>query len=77
MRPLRELQTINGPDVHVYLANNLDAKDYVDLGSIKGTEGNINYEVPAGIDIDKYRYALHWCEKFSVLFNSADLSTVR
>lgn len=67
-------KTINGPDVRIYLAKDLDAKEYVDLGPIKGTEGNINYTVPKEIDISQYRYALTWCEDFSVLFNSADLS---
>lgn len=70
-------KTINGPDVRVYLANDLKATDYVDLGPIKGTEGNINYSVPAGVNIDDYRYVLTWCEDFSVLFNSADLATLR
>lgn len=70
-------KTINGPDVRVYLANDLKAKDFVDLGPIKGTEGNINYSVPNGVDINQYRYVLTWCEDFSVLFNSADLSTIR
>lgn len=70
-------KTINGPDVRVYLANDLKAKDFVDLGPIKGTEGNINYAVPAGVNIDDYRYVLTWCEDFSVLFNSADLSTLQ
>lgn len=67
-------KTINGPDVRVYLSKDLDAKNYIDLGPIKGTEGNINYPVPKGIDVSEYRYALTWCEDFSVLFNSADLS---
>ncbi|MBI2439672.1 MAG: DM13 domain-containing protein [Candidatus Moranbacteria bacterium] len=72
-----EYKTINGPDVRVYLANDLKASDFVDLGPIKGTEGNINYSVPQGVDISKYRYALTWCEDFAVLFNSADLSLTR
>ena len=67
-------KTINGPDVRVYLAKDLEAKEYVDLGPLKGTEGNINYSVPKDVDISQYRYALTWCEDFSVLFNSADLS---
>ena len=66
-------KTINGPDVRVYLAKDLEAKEYVDLGPLKGTEGNINYTVPKDVDISQYRYALTWCEDFSVLFNSADL----
>lgn len=68
-----DYKTINGPDVRVYLATDLKAKDFVDLGPIKGTEGNINYEIPPGTDLSKYRYALTWCEDFSVLFNSAEL----
>lgn len=72
-----DYKTINGPDLRIYLANDLDAKDYVDLGPIKGTEGNINYPVPAGVDISRYRYVLTWCEDFAVLFNSADLSPIR
>lgn len=70
-------KTINGPDVRVYLAKDLAAKEYVDLGPIKGTEGNINYTVPKGIDISQYRYALTWCEDFSVLFNSAEISVTK
>jgi len=70
-------KTINGPDVRVYLADDLKATNFVDLGPIKGTEGNINYEVPAGVDVSKYRYVLTWCEDFAVLFNSADIASIR
>lgn len=68
------LQTINGPDLRIYLSTDLKATDYVDLGAIKATEGSVNYNIPAGTDIEKYHYALVWCEQFGVLFNSADLS---
>ena len=67
-------KTINGPDIYVYLANDLGAKEFVDLGRVRATEGNINYEVPAGVDINEYRYVLTWCKAFGVLFNYADLS---
>ncbi len=67
-------KTINGPDLFVYLSTDLEATEFVSLGALKATEGNINYEVPADIDIEKYRYALVWCKQFGVLFNSADLS---
>jgi hypothetical protein len=68
-----DFKTINGPQLHVYLANDLDATEYVDLGPIRGTSGNINYTVPDGIDLDEYRYVLYWCVPFDVLFNYADL----
>lgn len=66
-------KTINGPDVRVYLATDKEATDFIDLGPIKGTEGNINYDIPEGTDLEKYHWALTWCEDFNVLFNSADL----
>ena len=67
-------KTINGPDLYVYLSKDLQAKDFVDLGKIKATEGNINYEVPKNIDIKNYSYVIVWCKTFGVLFNSADIS---
>ncbi len=68
-----DYKTINGPDVRVYLATDIQATDFVDLGPLRGTEGNINYPIPAGTDLSKYRYVLTWCEDFAVLFNSAEL----
>lgn len=67
-------KTINGPDIYVYLAKDLDSKDFVNLGGVRATEGNVNYEIPAGVDVSQYRYVLTWCKAFGVLFNYADLS---
>ena len=64
-------KTINGPDLLVYLAKDLNAKEFVSLGKLKATEGNINYEIPQGTNIQEYPYVLVWCEDFSVLFNYA------
>jgi peptide methionine sulfoxide reductase msrA/msrB len=66
-------KTINGPDLFVYLSKDLDATDIVDLGHVKGTEGDINYEIPHGVEITEYRYVLTWCKQFGVLFNYVDL----
>jgi hypothetical protein len=67
-------KTINGPDLYVYLATDLEAQDFLSLGRLKATEGNINYEIPADVDITKYQYALVWCKQFGVLFNSANIA---
>lgn len=67
-------KTINGPDLYVYLAKDLQAKEYVDLGRLKATEGNINYEIPAGVSVNEYPYVLVWCRAFGVLFNSAKIN---
>lgn len=69
-----EFKTINGPDIFVYLSKDLDAKDFVNLGEVKGTEGNINYEVPEGVDASQYPYVLTWCKQFGVLFNYAKIN---
>ncbi|TSC55345.1 MAG: hypothetical protein G01um101418_971 [Parcubacteria group bacterium Gr01-1014_18] len=66
-------QTINGPDVRIYLASGLDNTDIVDLGSIKATKGNVNYEIPDNVDLAIYKNVLVWCEDFSVLFSYATL----
>lgn len=67
-------ETINGPQLHLYLSKDKDGKEFIDLGPIKGTKGNIHYQVPEGVDISEYPYVLHWCVPFSVLFNYADTS---
>jgi len=69
-----DFETINGPELHIYLSDDLGNEDFVDLGVIKATKGNVNYEIPDDIDIDKYNNVLVWCKPFGVLFSSASLS---
>lgn len=71
-----DYKTINGPDIYVYLAKDINAQDYVDLGRVRATEGNVNYEIPSGIDPAEYPYVLTWCKAFGVLFNYADVSEI-
>lgn len=68
------LETINGPDLFVYLSTDLEATDFVDLGRLKATVGDVNYEVPEGVNIEEYPYVLIWCRQFGVLFNYANFS---
>lgn len=65
------LKTTNGPDLFIYLATDQTAKDSVNLGSIRATEGNINYEVSSDTDTTKYDHVLIWCRAFRVLFSYA------
>lgn len=66
--------TINGPDLYVYLAKDLDAEEFVSLGTLRATEGNVNYEIPSMVNPSDYRYVLTWCKQFGVLFNYAEIS---
>ncbi|WP_042685629.1 DM13 domain-containing protein [Candidatus Nitrosotenuis chungbukensis] len=71
---LEDFKATNGPDLHVYLATDDKATNYVDLGSLKANVGNQNYRIPEGTDLSKYDTALVWCKQFSVLFGHANLS---
>lgn len=66
-----DLKTINGPDLRIYLSSDLNADDIVDLGPIRATEGNVNYPIPAGTNLGKYKNAMIWCRAFGVLFSYA------
>ena len=68
-----DFDTINGPALYIYLSSDLGDGDFVDLGPIKATKGNINYEIPEGVDTEKYNKVLIWCRPFSVLFSYAEL----
>jgi len=68
-----DFETINGPNLHIYLASSLSDDDFIDLGKIKATSGNVNYEIPDGIDTEKYNKVLVWCVPFKVLFSYAEL----
>jgi hypothetical protein len=66
--------TINGPDLRIYLAADASDDDFVELGKIKATKGNVNYPVPDGTDVEKYNHVLVWCKPFGVLFSYAALT---
>jgi len=79
---LTEFATSNGPDVRVYLVAATDVQDedgakqagFVDLGGLKGNVGDQNYDVPAELDLTKYRAVSIWCRRFSVNFGAAPLA---
>jgi len=81
---LTEFMTSNGPDVRVYLVAADDAADnatvkragYVELGRLKGTDGDQNYDVPADLDLSKYRAVTIWCKRFAVNFATAPLTPI-
>jgi hypothetical protein len=72
---LEDFKSTNGPDVHLYLSNNKEANDFIDLGRLKANIGNQNYQIPLDTDFNKYKYILIWCQPFSVLFGSAQLNS--
>jgi hypothetical protein len=81
---IENLDTSNGPDVHVWLSaadavEGFDGwflaggADYVDLGAIKGNQGNQVYDIPADVDLSAYRSVSLWCVQFGVGFGAAQV----
>ena len=75
-------ETSNGPDVQVYLGIAQDATDndtvkkagFYSLGPIKGNIGDQNYDIPADVDLAKYRSVTIWCRRFGVNFGTAPIT---
>lgn len=80
---LTNFKTSNGPDVHVILVAAKDAPDdanflksgteRVELGSLKGNEGDQNYDIPRGTDLSKFQTVSIYCERFNANFGAAPL----
>lgn len=80
---LSDFKTSNGPDVHVVLIAASDAQDNdnflnkdvkrVELGKLKGNEGNQNYVIPPGTDLSKFKAVSIYCERFNANFGVAPL----
>jgi hypothetical protein len=80
---LTNFKTSNGPDVHVILIAAKDAEDganflkssteRVELGKLKGNEGDQNYEIPTGTDLSKFQTVSIYCERFNANFGAAPL----
>ena len=78
---LSDFKTSNGPDVHVVLARADDPAldqeilktdlDHVELGSLKGNQGDQNYDIPASVDLKKYNAVVIYCERFHAVFGVA------
>jgi Electron transfer DM13 len=80
---LTDFSTSNGPDVHVLLAQSDDENlkqeivkgqlDSVELGPLKGNQGDQNYDLPASVDLEKYNATVIYCERFHAVFGVARL----
>ncbi|MFF2319346.1 DM13 domain-containing protein [Arthrobacter sp. NPDC058097] len=82
---LENLDTSNGPDVHVWLSAvdvvegtagwfTAGSAEHFDLGMIKGNQGNQVYAIPDGVDLARYKSVDLWCVQFSVSFGAAQLA---
>jgi hypothetical protein len=80
---LSDFSTSNGPDVHVVLVHSGDQSlaqklviggfDTIELGSLKGNQGDQNYDLPPNADLNKYQAVAIYCERFHAIFGVARL----
>ena len=73
---LEDFNVVSGPDLYVYLSKSEQPTgdlsslgDFKDLGRLKGTMGNQNYEIMN--DATGYTTAVIWCKRYGVLFTYA------
>jgi len=75
-------ETLNGPDLQIYLLGSadaagrrdLDTHGFLSLGALKGNAGDQNYAIPADADLSKYQAVSVWCRRFGVNFTTAPLA---
>ncbi len=76
---LENLDIFNGAALYGYAVAAGDANDnatvldagFLNVGPLKGNQGNQTYELPAGFDPEKHRSISVWCQRFSVNFATA------
>jgi hypothetical protein len=80
---LTDFSTSNGPQLHVLLVDGQNpdsSKDFsltavknVDLGGLKGNQGDQSYSFPGDVDLQKFNTVTIYCERFRANFGSAAL----
>lgn len=65
----------NGPDLHVMLSAEPMPVNFIDLGSLKSTNGNQLYDIPGGMpDLGRYRFVSIHCVAYNHLFGFAEIN---
>jgi hypothetical protein len=75
---LTDFAVSNGPDLRLYLVagparDESEVDSFEDLGALKGNKGDQQYDLPRGLDLDRYTTVVVWCRAFSVAFARAPL----
>ncbi|UBM60520.1 DM13 domain-containing protein [Marinilongibacter aquaticus] len=69
---LRDFEYESGPDLHIYIANDEKANEYVDI-STDLKPGDVQYSFSMPINFDDKPYVIIWCKQFTVNFGTAKL----
>lgn len=67
----------SGPDLKVYISESVLVGSHLDIGNLKALSGNFSYTLPDNFATANHgTYVLVYCERFSRLFGSANLTMV-
>jgi Electron transfer DM13 len=78
---LDDFRVTNGPDLYVYLSGDpaprssgaLHTAGAFEVARLKGNAGSQNYDLPAGLDLSRFRSAVIYCRRFTTVFSTAEL----
>jgi hypothetical protein len=73
----------NGPDLYVYLSSSPMPRSSAELhdggafevAQLKGNVGAQNYELPADLDLARFRSVVIYCRRFTTVFSTAELGS--
>jgi len=75
-----QFRVTNGPDLYVYLSGHPAPRSSAQLHEagarevavLKGNVGSQNYALPADLDLAKFKSAVIYCKRFTVIFATAE-----
>jgi|GEM_PF-2266354 len=76
------LKSANGPDLYVYLTKQASPgstdqiKAGLEVGKLKATTGNLNYELDTTLDLSQYKSVAIYCKSVNVVFGFANLNSL-
>lgn len=77
-----QFRVTNGPDLYVYMSGHPAPRNSAqmhegaahEVAVLKGNVGSQNYALPADLDLSKFKSAVIYCKRFSVIFATAELT---
>lgn len=69
----KNFNTDNGPDLDIYISEELNPVNYTNIGDLKAISGNFFYKVKTTPSVNASAYIIVWCVDFNVNFGYAQL----
>ena len=69
----KNFKTDDGPDLDVYISEELNPVNFTNIGDLKAITGNFFYKVKVTPSVNASAYVIVWCVDFNVNFGYAQL----